>query len=83
LGFAGFLVNSEWGFVFYEMLNKNTTYSALALKKLLGPIQLEPVADEGSDFYGIMNAGIASSFDCAQDEALSEVEWALLASPSQ
>jgi len=45
----------------HETLSKNTASSAHALKELLGPIQLEPIADEDSDFYGIINAGIASS----------------------
>jgi site-specific DNA recombinase len=38
----------------HETLSKNTASSALVLKELLGPIQLEPIADEDSDFYGIM-----------------------------
>lgn len=40
-----------------ETLNKNTVSSALALKELLGPIQLESVSDKESDFYCIMNNG--------------------------
>jgi len=38
----------------HETLNKNTTSSALALKELLGAVQLEPISDKDKDFYGIM-----------------------------
>jgi len=38
----------------HETLNKNTCSSALALKNLLGTIQLEPVSDENDDFYNIV-----------------------------
>ncbi|MCF7909572.1 MAG: recombinase family protein, partial [Candidatus Omnitrophica bacterium] len=37
----------------YQTLNQNTRSSALALKGLLGVIQLEPVSDKNEDFYGI------------------------------
>ncbi len=40
-----------------ETLNKNTTASALALKDLLGTIQLEPISEKDSDFYHIINNG--------------------------
>jgi len=34
-----------------ETLNKNTVSSSLALKELLGPIELEPVSTKEDDFY--------------------------------
>ena len=39
----------------HETLDKNTCSSALALKDLLGTIQLEPVSEENEDFYSIIN----------------------------
>ena len=39
----------------HETLSKNTVSSALALKGILGTIQLEPISDEESDFYQIIN----------------------------
>ena len=39
----------------YETLNKNTRSSALVLKKILGPIQLEPILHTNEDFYNIIN----------------------------
>ena len=52
----------------YETLNKNTCISALALKDILGTIQLEPISEVGEDYYGIINYGlkIASSADANQ-----------------
>jgi len=41
----------------HETLSKNTVSSALALKGILGTIQLEPVSDEESDFYYIISNG--------------------------
>ncbi len=41
----------------HETLNKNTVSSALALKEVLGTIQLEPVSNKESDFYQILNNG--------------------------
>jgi len=35
--------------------SKNTCSSALALKSLLGIVQLEPVSDRNEDFYSIVN----------------------------
>ena len=40
---------------FHETLSKNTTSSALALKEVLGPIDLEPVADAEFDPESIIN----------------------------
>jgi DNA invertase Pin-like site-specific DNA recombinase len=40
----------------HETLNKNTRSSALALKKILGAIQLEPVSDANEDFYEIASS---------------------------
>jgi len=34
-----------------ETLNKNTVSSSLALKELLGPIELEPASSKENDFY--------------------------------
>ncbi len=39
----------------HETLSKNTVSSALALKGILGTIQLEPISDEESDFSQIIN----------------------------
>ncbi|MFC1590404.1 recombinase family protein [Candidatus Omnitrophota bacterium] len=39
----------------HETLDKDTCSSALALKDLLGTIQLEPISEEGEDFYGLMD----------------------------
>ena len=39
----------------HETLSKNTRFSALALKKILGPIQLEPISHTNNDFYNIIN----------------------------
>ncbi len=39
----------------HQTLSKNTVASALALKEILTPIQLEPVVDEESDFYQIID----------------------------
>jgi len=39
----------------HQTLNRNTCSSALALKDLLGTIQLEPIQNESDDFYGIDN----------------------------
>ena len=39
----------------HETLSKNTVSSALALKGILGTIQLEPISDEESDFYQIIS----------------------------
>jgi hypothetical protein len=36
-----------------ETLNKNTVSSSLALKELLGPIELEPVTSKENDFYNL------------------------------
>ena len=51
----------------HETLNKNTCSSALALKDLLGTMQLEPIKDENEDFYGLVGEAsqIASSPDVA------------------
>ena len=38
-----------------QTLSKDTCSSALALKPLLGTIQLEPVSEENEDFYNIIN----------------------------
>ena len=40
-----------------ETLSKDTVSSALALKKFLAPIRLEPVSDKESDFYHIISNG--------------------------
>ncbi|MFH1856511.1 MAG: hypothetical protein ABH836_04705 [Candidatus Omnitrophota bacterium] len=40
----------------HEILNKNTTSSALALKELLETIQLEPVSNRDEGFYEFFNA---------------------------
>ncbi len=40
-----------------ETLNKNTVTAGLALKEVLGPIRLEPISDEDSDFYQIIHSG--------------------------
>ena len=37
----------------HQTLDKNTSSSALALKPLMGTIQLEPVSDSNEDFYGL------------------------------
>jgi len=39
----------------HQTLDKNTCSSALALKTLLGTIQLEPVSDSNEDFYSIVD----------------------------
>lgn len=39
----------------HETLSKNTVSSALALKGILGTIQLEPISEKESDFYQIIN----------------------------
>lgn len=39
----------------HQTLAKNTVASALALKEILAPIQLEPIADKESDFYQIID----------------------------
>jgi len=39
----------------HETLSKNTTASALALKELLGPIQMEAVSEKESDVYHIID----------------------------
>ncbi|GAI36359.1 unnamed protein product [marine sediment metagenome] len=39
----------------HETLAKNTVASALALKEILAPIQLEPIPDTESDFYQIID----------------------------
>jgi len=36
-----------------ETLNKNTVFSSLALKELLGPIELEPIFYKKTDFYNL------------------------------
>ena len=36
-------------------LSKNTVASALALKEILGIIQLESIPDKESDFYQVIN----------------------------
>jgi len=41
----------------HETLGKNTCASALALKNILGTIQLEPISEEKDDFYKIMMGG--------------------------
>ncbi len=41
----------------HEILSKNTVSSTLALKEVLGTIQLEPISDEESDFYYIISNG--------------------------
>jgi len=43
----------------HQTLDKNTCSSALALKSLIGTIQLEPVSEESEDFYRLVE--IASS----------------------
>ena len=46
----------------HETLDKKTCSSALALKDLLGTIQLEPISEENEDFYRLIEGfGIASS----------------------
>ena len=45
---------------FHETLSKNTTSSALALKEVLGPIQMEAVSDREEDYYDLE---IASPLD--------------------
>jgi len=37
----------------HQTLDKNTCSSALALKPLMGTIQLEPVSESNEDFYGL------------------------------
>ena len=39
----------------HETLSKNTVSSALALEGILGTIQLEPISDEESDLFQIIN----------------------------
>ena len=41
----------------HETLSKNTVTSGLALKEVLGTIQLEPISEKESDFYYIINNG--------------------------
>ncbi len=40
-----------------ETLDKNTVASGLALKELLGPVGLEPIAEAESDFYQMLPTG--------------------------
>ena len=48
----------------HETLGKNTVSSALALKEILATVQLEPVSDEESDFYEIIDTGEKRSKPC-------------------
>ena len=41
----------------HQTLSKNTSASALALKEILGTIELEPISEEKDDFYKIMIGG--------------------------
>ena len=41
----------------HETLNRSTVSSALALKGILGTIQLEPISDKESDFYYVISSG--------------------------
>ncbi|MBU1087546.1 MAG: recombinase family protein [Candidatus Omnitrophica bacterium] len=38
-----------------ETLNKDTVSAALTLKKILGPVELEPISHTNEDFYNIVN----------------------------
>ena len=45
----------------HQTLSKNSCVSALALKDILGTIQLEPISEEKDDFYGVIK-GMDSRF---------------------
>ncbi|MDD5504392.1 MAG: recombinase family protein [Candidatus Omnitrophica bacterium] len=42
----------------HQTLSKNTCASSLALKDILGTIELEPISEEKDDFYRIMMGGV-------------------------